>query len=213
MAKKAKAKAKVKKAARKADKGVGDTLRDTALGVVDEVEKASGVVLEEIKSSFEFIGGKVADTAKTAADTTIAVKDKVTSKEVTDQLHGLVKDVEEVGDSLLNVITSHFDSLRKTVAKPVKKTRKKAVKKKAGKKKTAKKKTATRKKAAVRKKPARKKVTRKKTVKKKAVARKKPARKKTVRKAPAKKKTGARKKTTTRKTARKKTARKTARKR
>ena len=224
MAKKAKAKAKVKKAARKADKGVGDTLRDTALGVVDEVEKASGVVLEEIKSSFEFIGGKVADTAKTAADTTIAVKDKVTSKEVTDQLHGLVKDVEEVGDSLLNVITSHFDSLRKTVAKPVKKTRKKAVKKKAGKKKvskkkTAKKKTATRKKAAVRKKPARKKVTRKKAVKKKAVARKKPARKKTVRKAPAKKKTGARKKTTTRKTARKKTvskkktARKTARKR
>lgn len=207
-----KAKAKVKKAARKVEKGVGDTLKDTALVVVDEVEKAGGVVLEEIRSSFEFIGGKVADTAKSAADTTVAVKDKVTSKEVTDQLHGLVRDVEEVGESLLNVITSHFDSLRKTVSKPVKK---KAVKKKASKKKTAKKKTAGRKKAAVKKKPARKKAARKTAVKKKAAGRKKatvrkkPARKK----ATAKKKAGARKKTTTRKTARKKTARKTARKR
>ena len=128
-------KGKGKKSSKKASAGVSDTLKNTALGVVDEVEKASGVVIGEIRNSFEFIGGKVADTAKVAADTTVAVKDKVTSKEVTDQLYGLLKDVEEVGESLVDVITSHFDSLRKTIAKPPKKKKKKSTGKKASAKK------------------------------------------------------------------------------
>ena len=182
---KGKGKSKGKKAAKKANKGLGATIKGTALGVVDEVEKAGGVVLDELKSTIDFITGKVADTAKVAADTGVAVKDVVTSKQVTDQLHALVREVEEVGEGLAGVITSQFDALRKTISKPAKEpkgkaAKKKATKRKAKKKSTARKKTTTRKKAAPRKKTtASKKTTRKKTTtRKKAAPRKKTTRRK-----------------------------------
>jgi hypothetical protein len=193
MAKKSKGKGKGKKA----NKGLGATIKGTALGVVDEVEKAGGVVLDELKTTIDFITGKVTDTAKVAADTGVAVKDAVTSKQVTDQLHALVREVEEVGEGLAGVISSQFDSLRKTISKPAKKPKKKAAKKKAAKKKARKKSTA-RKKKATRKKAKKKATARKKTTRKKTTARKKasPRKKASVRKKTTRKKARARKRST-----------------
>ena len=195
-----------RKKGKKAAAGVGDTLKDTALGVVDEVEKAGGVVLGEIRNSFDFIGDKVTSTARVAADTTVAVKDRVTSQEVTDQLHELVRDVEDAGASLIKVINSHFESLRKSIAKapkPKKPKKPKKTGKKAAKKKSASKKAA--KKKAVRKKTTRKKATAKKATAKKATA-KKATRKKVTRKKPAAKRAPRKKTTTRKKTTRKRPA-------
>ena len=197
-------KGKRKKSSKKASAGVGETIRGTALEVVDEIEKAGGVVLGEIRSSFDFIGDKVTTAAKAAAGTTVAVKDRVTSQEVTDQLHELVQDVEDAGASLMHAITGQFESLRKSIAKAPKATRPRKTKKKAVKKKAKKK--AVRKKAA--KKTVKKKATRKKAVKKKAT-RKKAARKKTTRKKATRKK-ATRKKATRKTAAKKKATRKTA---
>ena len=158
-------KGKSKKKQSTARPGVGDALKHTAAGLLEEVEKAGEVVLSEIKESFDFLSGKVADTAKYAAETTIAVKDKVT----TEQLQALLKEVEDVGEGLLQGISGRFETLRDSVLKPAAKkkaTKKKAAKKKAAKKKAAKKKAA--KKKAAKKKAAKKKVTKKKTVRKKS---------------------------------------------
>jgi len=150
-------KRKSKKKQSKARPGVGDTLKHTASGLLDEVEKAGEVVLGEIKDSFDFLSGKVADTAKYAAETTIAVKDKVT----TEQLQALLKEVEDVGEGLLQGISGRFETLRDTLLKPA--AKKKAAKKKAAKKKAAKKKAAKKRVAAKKKKTS----SKKKTVKKK----------------------------------------------
>jgi hypothetical protein len=152
--KKGKGKAAPAKAPEQTTSAAG-TIKGTAGEIVDEVEKASGVVLGEVRSSIGYIGGKLTDTAKAAAGATVAVKDRVISKEVSDQLISLAKDVEEVGESLLKVISSHFTSLRDTVIRPAAKTttKKKAAARRKAKTKTkqqakVKAKRVTRKKAA-----------------------------------------------------------------
>ena len=160
----------------KAKPSVSRTIRSSAGNVIDEVENAGEVVLGEIKDSFDFISDKLTDTAKFAADTTKAVTRKVTSKDTTRQIQGLLKEVEQAGESLLAVIGNQFESLKGTVlsatgsSKPAPKRKKKATRKKATAKKAAtRKKTATRKKAT-----AKKAATRKKTAtRKKATTRRK----------------------------------------
>jgi hypothetical protein len=166
-------KRKAKKKAGKATAGVGSTIRQTATGLLDEVEKAGEVVLAEIKDSFEFISGKVADTARYAAETTVAVKDKVT----TQQLQTLLKEVEEVGEGLAQGIAGRFESLRSSLLKTGSSAKPKKAKKKVAKKRTAKKRVVARKKAVVKKKAAAKKKT---AVKKKAAKKKSAAKRKVV---------------------------------
>ena len=192
MAKKGKKTAKGKA---KAKPTVSHTIRNSASDVIDEVESAGEVVLGEIRNSFDFISGKVTDTAKLAADTTRAVSRKIKSKETTRQIHALLGEVEQAGEGLLKAIGEHFDSLKGTVLS-ARDSAKPAAKKKVTRKKTAAKKTVT-KKPGVRKKAA----TKKATATKKVVTRKKA----TTKKAPAPRKAAARKKTATKKTATKKT--------
>ena len=195
----AKGKAKVKPS-------VSHTIRNSASDVIDEVESAGEVVLGEIRNSFDFISGKVTDTAKLAADTTKAVTRKIKNKDTTRQIHALLSEVEQAGESLMKAIGEHFDSLKGTVlsagesAKP-------ATKKKVTRKKAAAKKTVTRKKAAAKKTVTKKPLARKKTTTRKATATKKTVTRKkaTAKKAPAPRKAAARKKTATKKTATKKT--------
>ena len=177
--------------------GAGSTIRSTAGEVVDEVEKAGNIILREIGNSFDYVSGKVSDTARAVASTTKKVTEKVTSKDTTQHVHDLLKDVEEAGENLLGIIGKRIDSLRKTVTAKVPE-KPAAAKKKvpARKKAAAKKKLPARKKAAVNKKvPARKKAAVKKKipVKKKAPVKKAPARKKAAvkRKTVAKKKAAA----------------------
>ncbi len=172
MAKKAK---KTVKRKAKAKPSVSRTIRNSASDVIDEVESAGEVVLGEIRNSFDFISGKVTDTARLAADTTKAVTRKITSKDTTRQIHALLSEVEQAGESLLKVIGEHFDSLKGTVlsatgsAKPA--AKKKVTRKKTAAKKTLTKKPVVRKKATTKKATATKKVvTRKKTTAKKAPA-------------------------------------------
>ena len=191
----------------KAEPSVSRTIRNSASDVIDEVESAGEVVLGEIRNSFDFISGKVTDTAKLAADTTRAVTRKITSKDTTRQIHALLSEVEQAGESLLKIIGDHFDSLKGTVlsasgsAKPA--AKKKVNRKKAAAKKAVTKKPVTRKKTTSKKTPvAKNAVTRKKASAKKAPApRKAAAQKKTATKKTTAKKTTARKKAVTRKKA------------
>lgn len=221
MAKKKSGKSRSK--AKESKNDVRHVIADTAAEVVDEVEKAADVVLREINESFNFLSKQVTDTARYAAKTTKAVRDKVTSKETAKQLQGLLKEVEDAGESLLHVIGGSFDSLKDTVLstagmktgskkkapsrkkKPAAKkkapARKKAAKRKkavARKKTTAKNKTTTRKKAPARKKTA----TRKKTAARKKTATRRKTTATTRKKATARKRAPARKKTVARKAAR-----------
>ena len=111
-----------------------------------------------------------------AAETTVAVAEKVTVKEPAELIRGLLEDVKDAGEASIKTITERFEALRSHAEESVTSFgEKKAAKKKAAKKKTAKKKAAKKKvakKKAARKKEAKKKVARKKAAKKK-VARKK----------------------------------------
>ena len=95
--------------------GVGRVITGTASDVIDEVEKAADVVLQEIKDSFDFLTGKVTDTAKFAAKTSKEVKKKVIRKETAKHIQGLLKEVEEAGEGLLHVISGSFESWKETV--------------------------------------------------------------------------------------------------
>jgi hypothetical protein len=175
-------------------------ISNTAADVINEVERASDVVMREIRDSFDYLGNKATETAHYATATTKAVRDRVTSKETVDRLHGLLEDIEEAGEGLLKVIGSSFETLKGTVisGSGAGGTRKAARKKTTARKKTSAKKAAAKKTAQRRKAPVRKRAAAKKAV--------------TRRKAPARKKTAARKTATRRKApARKKTTRKTAR--
>jgi hypothetical protein len=168
-----------KKATVKKTRTVGNTLRNTASEVVDDVETAGNIILREIGDSFDLISGKVSDTARAVAKTTKKVTKKVTSKETTRHVHELLREVEEAGESLLGVIGKRIDSLHKVVtskisANPAATTTSR--RKVAPKKKTAAKKAAVNKKVAVKKKTA----VKKKVVVKKKTAAKKTAAKKTV---------------------------------
>jgi hypothetical protein len=214
MANKAKKTAKRKT---KAEPSVSRTIRNSASDVIDEVESAGEVVLGEIRNSFDFISGKVTDTAKLAADTTRAVTRKITSKDSTRQIHALLSEVEQAGESLLKIIGDHFDSLKGTVlsasgsAKPAAKMKKKVTRKKAAAKKAVTKKPVTRKKTSSKKTPVAKHVvTRKKASAKKAPApRKAAAQKKTATKKTTAKKTATKKRMAKKSTAKKSTAKKT----
>jgi hypothetical protein len=169
----------------KAKPTVSHAIRNSASDVIDEVESAGEVVLGEIRNSFDFISGKVTDTAKLAADTTRAVSRKIKRKETTRQIHALLGEVEQAGEGLLKAIGEHFNSLKGTVlsagdsAKPA--AKKKVTRKKTAAKKTVTKKPVVRKKAATKKAPApRKAAVRKKTTTKKTATKKTAARKKAV---------------------------------
>ena len=182
---------KSSKAKKKAAKGAARSIKDTAAGFLDEVEKHGSALAGEVKELFDTLTAKVSGVASAAAETTAAVAEKVTIKEPAELLRGLLEDVKEAGEVSIKTITERFEALRshaeETVSAAGKKkaAKKKAAKKKAAKKKAAKKKAA--KKKAAKKKAAKKKVAKKKVAKKKA-AKKKAAKKKVAKKKVAKKK-------------------------
>jgi hypothetical protein len=181
------------------------SLRDSATGLVDEVEKTSASLIEEIKELFDGLGSKLSGVVGAAVDTTTVLAQKV-GKDPAQFVGGLVKEVQEAGEASVKAIGESFDVLRERVGfhigeeaskKPVgkiakKKAAKKKIARKVAKKKAAKKKVAAKRKVAPGKKVAAKKKATKtakkvmtgkaaaKKTAKKSVARKKPSGKKAV---------------------------------
>ena len=143
--------------------GIGKTVSSTAGVIVDEVEKAGEVMLREIREGFDVVTDKASHAVKAAADASVTVKDKVSDAQPKQLMMDFVSEVEEIGESLVEGISSRITQLRDAVVGAVAEAkapaRKKAGKKKvAAKKKAApKKKTAAKKKAAPKKKVAAKK--------------------------------------------------------
>ena len=148
--------------------GIKQTVSTTASSVIDEIDKASDVVVREVREGLNAISDKAKIAAKSAADASVNVKDIVIDSHPKEIFLSLVDEVEEIAEGIINVVKERFNQLgstaESTAKKSVKKKAKKAVKKKAVKKKAVKK-------AASKKAPA------KKAVKKKAV--KKSVKKKT----------------------------------
>jgi hypothetical protein len=183
----AKKRATKKKVTRKKAAARTPSAKGFAASVVAELEKASDVVLKEIKERFEGLYDAVGRTATATADTAVEMKDRLTSAQVRQQVLTLAGEVEAVAESAVAQVGKRFDALRKSVVKTAEEVvpaKKPARKKRAATKKAAKKKVA--KKKAAKKKAAKKKTAKKKAAKKRAVSRKKAPR--------AKKKAGARKK-------------------
>ena len=185
--------------------GIKQTVSTTASSVIDEIDKASDVVVREVREGLNAISDKAKIAAKSAADASVNVKDIVIDSHPKEIFLSLVDEVEEIAEGIINVVKERFNQLgstaESTAKKSVKKKAKKAVKKKAVKKKAVKKdaskkapaKKAVKKKAvkkSVKKKATKKSVKKKspvsKSVKKKAV--KKKAAKKAVKKKAVKKK-------------------------
>ena len=161
------------------------TVSTTASSVIDDIDKASDVVVKEIRDGFGTVSAKAKSAAKTAADTSVNVKDMVAESHPKEMFLSLVDEVEEIADSIVNVVKERFNMLTASAGDAQKKkTTKKKTAKKATKKKAVKKKAA---KKAVKKKSV-KKAVKKKAVKKKAPA-KKAAKKKKEKKKEAKKAT------------------------
>ena len=156
--------------------GIKQTVSTTASSVIDEIDKASDVVVREVREGLNAISDKAKIAAKSAADASVNVKDIVIDSHPKEIFLSLVDEVEEIAEGIINVVKERFNQLgstaESTAKKSVKKKAKKAVKKKAVKKKAVKK-------AASKKAPA------KKAVKKKAV--KKSVKKKTTKKSVKKK--------------------------
>jgi len=184
--------------------GIKQTVSTTASSVIDEIDKASDVVVREVREGLNAISDKAKIAAKSAADASVNVKDIVIDSHPKEIFLSLVDEVEEIAEGIINVVKERFNQLGSTAEssakKSVKKKAKKAVKKKAVKKKAAKK-------AASKKAPA-KKAVKEKAVKKKTV--KKSVKKKTTKKA-VKKKASA-KKSVKKKTVKKKAAKKAVKK-
>jgi len=166
--------------------GIKQTVSTTASSVIDEIDKASDVVVREVREGLNAISDKAKIAAKSAADASVNVKDIVIDSHPKEIFLSLVDEVEEIAEGIINVVKERFNQLGSTAEssakKSVKKKAKKAVKKKAVKKKAAKK-------AASKKAPA-KKAVKKKAVKKKTVKKsvnKKTTKKAVKKKAPAKK--------------------------
>ena len=172
---------------------IKQTVSSTASSVIDEIDKASDVVIREIRDGFNAISDKTKVAAKSAADASVNVKDIVAEAHPKEIFLSLVDEVEEITEGIVNVVKDRFNQLGKSAEGAAKK---KAVKKKAAK-------IAVKKKAA---KKTVKKKTPKKVVKKKAVKKKIP--KKAVKKKAVKK--AIKKKSTTNKTAKKKAVKKKA---
>ena len=184
--------------------GIKQTVSTTASSIIDEIDKASDVVVREVREGLNAISDKAKIAAKSAADASVNVKDIVIDSHPKEIFLSLVDEVEEIAEGIINVVKERFNQLGSTAEssakKSVKKKAKKAVKKKAVKKKAAKK-------AASKKAPA-KKAVKKKAVKKKTV--KKSVKKKTTKKA-VKKKVPA-KKSINKKAVKKKAAKKAVKK-
>ncbi|MEN8762290.1 MAG: hypothetical protein ABF290_07630 [Thiogranum sp.] len=176
---------KKSKGKKKTAKGTASSLKETAAGYLDEVEKHGSALAGDVRQLFDTLTDKVSGLASTAAETTVAVAEKVTVKEPAELLRGVLEDVREASEVSLKTITDSFEALRSHAEKSVSAIGGKAVveekvaKKTVAKKKVAKKKVA--KKTVAKKKVAKKKVA-KKAVAKKKVAKKKVARKKVARK-------------------------------
>jgi hypothetical protein len=179
--------------------GIKQTVSTTANSVIDEIDKASDVVVREVREGLNAISDKAKIAAKSAADASVNVKDIVIDSHPKEIFLSLVDEVEEIAEGIINVVKERFNQLgstaESTAKKSVKKKAKKTAKKKAAKKKAAKK-------AASKKAPA-KKAVKKKAVKKKSV--KKSVKKKTKKKA-------VKKKAPVRKSVKKKAAKKTVKK-
>jgi len=182
---------KKSKGKKKAAKGTAGSLKDTAAGFLDEVEKHGSALAGDVKQLFDTLTDKVSGLASTAAETTVAVAEKVTVKEPAELLRGLLEDVKDAGEASIKTIAERFEALSSHAEKSVSGfggkagAKKKVAKKKVAKKKVAKKKVA--KKKVAKKKVAKKKVAKKKVAKKK-VAKKKVAKKKAAKKKAARKK-------------------------
>lgn len=183
--------------------GIKQSVSTTASSVIDEIDKASDVVVREVREGLNAISDKAKIAAKSAADASVNVKDIVIDSHPKEIFLSLVDEVEEIAEGIINVVKERFNQLGSTAESTAKKSVKKKAKK-AVKKKTAKKKAA--KKAASKKAPA-KKAVKKKAVKKKAV--KKKSVKKSVKK---KTKKAVKKKAPVRKSVKKKAAKKTVKK-
>jgi hypothetical protein len=167
--------------------GIKQTVSTTASSVIDEIDKASDVVVREVREGLNAISDKAKIAAKSAADASVNVKDIVIDSHPKEIFLSLVDEVEEIAEGIINVVKERFNQLGSTAESSAKKSVKKKAAKKAVKKKAVKKKAA--KKAASKKAPA-KKAVKKKAVKKKTVKKsvKKKTKKKAVKKkAPAKK--------------------------
>ena len=177
---------KKSKGKKKTEKGTASSLKNSAAGFLDEVEKHGSALAGDVRQLFDSLSEKVSGLASAAAETTVAVAEKVTVKEPAELIRGLLEDVKDAGEASIKTITERFEALRSHAEESVTSFgEKKAAKKKAAKKKAAKKKVA--KKAVTKKKVAKKKVAKKKVAKKK-VAKKNVAKKKVDRKKAAKKK-------------------------
>jgi cobalamin biosynthesis Mg chelatase CobN len=185
--------------------GIKQTVSTTASSVIDEIDKASDVVVREVREGLNAISDKAKIAAKSAADASVNVKDIVIDSHPKEIFLSLVDEVEEIAEGIINVVKERFNQLGSTAESSAKKSVKKKAAKKAVKKKAVKKKAA--KKAASKKAPA-KKAVKKKAVKKKTV--KKSVKKKTTKKA-VKKKASA-KKSVKKKTVKKKAAKKAVKK-
>jgi hypothetical protein len=185
--------------------GIKQTVSTTASSVIDEIDKASDVVVREVREGLNAISDKAKIAAKSAADASVNVKDIVIDSHPKEIFLSLVDEVEEIAEGIINVVKERFNQLGSTAESSAKKSVKKKAAKKAVKKKAVKKKAA--KKAASKKAPA-KKAVKKKAVKKKTV--KKSVKKKTTKKA-VKKKAPA-KKSINKKAVKKKAAKKAVKK-
>ena len=185
--------------------GIKQTVSTTASSVIDEIDKASDVVVREVREGLNAISDKAKIAAKSAADASVNVKDIVIDSHPKEIFLSLVDEVEEIAEGIINVVKERFNQLGSTAESSAKKSVKKKAAKKAVKKKAVKKKAA--KKAASKKAPA-KKAVKEKAVKKKTV--KKSVKKKTTKKA-VKKKASA-KKSVKKKTVKKKAAKKAIKK-
>ena len=189
--------------------GIKQTVSTTASSVIDEIDKASDVVVREVREGLNAISDKAKIAAKSAADASVNVKDIVIDSHPKEIFLSLVDEVEEIAEGIINVVKERFNQLgstaESTAKKSVKKKAKKAVKKKAVKKKAVKK-AASKKapaKKAVKKKAVKKSV--KKNTTKKSVKKKSPVSKSVKKKAVKKK---AAKKAVKKKAAKKKSAKK-----
>ena len=181
--------------------GIGKTVGSTAGAIVDEVEKAGEIMLREIREGFDVVTDKASHAVKAVADASVTVKDKVTEAHPKQLMVDFVSEVEEIGESLADGISSRIAQLRDSVIGAVAEAKAPSSRMAGKKKPVAKKKAASKKKVAAKKKAA----PRKKVVaKKKAAPRKKVAAKKKVaprKKVTAKKKVAPRKKVAAKKKA------------
>jgi hypothetical protein len=145
-------------------------IKKNAAKVVVDVEKTGEAIVNELGDHYDKLRGKVAQFAKTVSETTVAVKDKVTSQETRDQLAELVDDVEAAGVYVVGQINDRFGKLKVRVVNAINALTASA-EKEAGKMKAARKKPAKR--------PVKRAVAKKKTTAKVATRRKVTSRKKT----------------------------------